>query len=483
VFRLLLVALFVLTVALFGCGKNSSTNIDSPTITGMTPAEVFLGQQNVNGQITGTNFSGVVAVDLGAGIKIENVEGIDATLIKVKFSVSNDAPSGPRTITVANAGGKTSNSSVLSVATNRAPVVSFTVDPPRGGKDTMFRFDASTSHDPDGKISQYDWDFGNGQTGTGRIVTHRYNRAGSFQVTLTVTDNHQGKGQITKSVVIENNNAPIPHYTVSPPEGSTTTIFRFDGSRSTDRDGRIAKYEWDFKDGTIGRGTIAHHRFERNSTYSVKLTVTDNDGAEGFLEKELRVRGKPPVARFQISPSAGDSSTNFQFDASSSEGGDGNITRYDWNFGDGNAGSGKITHHKYSHNGSFNITLKVTASGGLESSNTKTLNVSGDSPPPSGGTCHSPAPNRGFIYGTVIGVQGLNAIVQLPAGSTCANSYYHCGDMRRASPEEFRGIIHGMSDLGNYRFSIFNDCPFRWPPAIGERVFLYWKSCSQNFCP
>lgn len=449
----------------------------------MTPSQVFLGQTNINGQITGSNFTGIVAVEMGAGINIHKVEGIDSTTIKVKFSVSTNATTGPRTITVTNAAGKTSNSSALSITNNRTPLVAFTVDPPRGSKETIFTFDASPSVDPDGKISNYDWDFGNGQSGTGRVVTHSYNAAGSFHVTLTVTDNHQGKAQSTRDVVVDNNRAPIPHYQVSPGEGNTTTIFRFDGSRSTD-DGRIVRYEWDLRDGSIKRGVVINHRFSRNTTYRVKLTVTDDKGSSGYLEKDLRIRGNPPVAVFQVSPPAGDSNTSFQFDASDSDDPDGEIARYEWNFGDGSTGNGRIINHHYNENGTYIVRLTVFDNGGQEGTTTRTVTVRDGAPPPSGGgQCKTPAKNRGFIFGTVIGVQGFDAIVQLPAGSTCANSFYKCGDMRRANPEQFRGIIKSMSDRGNNVFSVYNDCPFIWPPAIGERVFLYFKTCAQNYCP
>lgn len=179
-----------------------------------------------------------------------------------------------------------------------------------------------------------------------------------------------------------------------------------------------------------------------------------------------------------MNPTQGDKNTVFTFDASTSTG---NIIKYRWKFGDGNYDQGKVVTHQYKSGGDFEVILKVVSDTKDKDTRTKALTVGGSC---GGGTpCTTPAPNRGFIYGTVVDVQGSNAIVQLPAGSTCANSYYYCGDMRRANPEQFRGIIHAMSDLGNGKFSIFNDCPFIWSPAIGETVFLYWKKCSQNYCP
>lgn len=186
-------------------------------------------------------------------------------------------------------------------------------------------------------------------------------------------------------------------------------------------------------------------------------------------------------AHFSVKPKDGSITTNFQFDGSASLGA---ITKFNWDFGDGKSAGGKSVNHKYAKAGTYKVKLTVSTAGNQKASLNKSVKVgSGGGGGGGGQACTNPAPNRGFINGTVTDVQGFNAIVKLDSNATCANSYYYCGDMRRKSPEAFRGIIHGMSDLGNHTFSVFNDCPAHWPPDIGERVFLYWKSCSQNYCP
>jgi hypothetical protein len=100
--------------------------------------------------------------------------------------------------------------------------------------------------------------------------------------------------------------------------------------------------------------------------------------------------------------------------------------------------------------------------------------------------CTSPIPNHGLIFGTVVSVQGFTATVQFSAGSTCANTAYLCGDMRRPNVtglKEFFGIISAMVDLGKGKFAITNDCPVNWPPRIGETIFLIYKKCGTNYCP
>jgi LysM repeat protein len=70
------------------------------------------------------------------------------------------------------------------------------------GKGQAFvTFDASGSSDADGTIRTFEWDFGDGETGAGQNVTHGYGSTGTFEATLTVTDNcgttGEGKVQVT----------------------------------------------------------------------------------------------------------------------------------------------------------------------------------------------------------------------------------------------------------------------------------------------
>jgi PKD repeat protein len=76
----------------------------------------------------------------------------------------------------------------LSPKPNQPPVASFTFQPAKPKVGETVTFDASSSYDPDGSIRSYEWDFGDGARGTGRTVTHIYNSAGPYTVTLKVTD-------------------------------------------------------------------------------------------------------------------------------------------------------------------------------------------------------------------------------------------------------------------------------------------------------
>jgi len=71
-----------------------------------------------------------------------------------------------------------------------------------GYKNEQVTLDGSESTDLDGTIAQYEWDFGDGNTGTGQKPTHTYNNAGTYTVKLTVTDNDDGENLETTSIII-----------------------------------------------------------------------------------------------------------------------------------------------------------------------------------------------------------------------------------------------------------------------------------------
>ncbi len=151
-------------------------------------------------------------------------------------------------------------------------------------------FDAAASSDPDGTIASYAWDFGDGSTGTGEAPAHSYAAAGSYDVQLTVTDDRGGKHVVEHPVTVTRvNQQPAATFTVAADE----LELALDASTSTDPDGTIASYAWDFGDGETGTGKTVQHTYDEPGAYSVKLTVTDNDGAATSTTKEITVAVGP----------------------------------------------------------------------------------------------------------------------------------------------------------------------------------------------
>lgn len=85
---------------------------------------------------------------------------------------------------------------------NILPVADFEYSPEEPLVDEEVTFDASASHDSDGTITSYFWDFGNGNTAYGKIATYQYGTEGTYEVLLKVTDDDSGISQITKSITV-----------------------------------------------------------------------------------------------------------------------------------------------------------------------------------------------------------------------------------------------------------------------------------------
>jgi PKD repeat protein len=264
-------------------------NNAQPTITSITPASISIGQRNVEGQIQGTNLTGVTAISLGDGISVQSYNPVSASQIDMVFSVDSSASAGTRMIIVETSAGTATSSTLFQVSNNKAPRARFTMDPPNGSLATTFTVDAQNSDDDDGNVASFRWNWGDGTTANGRRSTHKYNQLGNYTVTLSVTDNDGASDAAGKALEILRNSLPIPIFSISPSKGSTFTNFAFDASRSNDPDGRIVDYRWDFGDGKRAKGEDVEHVYDEQGNYDVVLTVEDNRGQTSKLEKGVEV--------------------------------------------------------------------------------------------------------------------------------------------------------------------------------------------------
>lgn len=498
------VSLFMLClIALGGCNSNDSTSnkTEVPVINSIVPTTVLRGQ-TIDGQIIGTNFNGVGVVQLGDGINLLGITGVASNQINVRFFVLPNAQPGPRTVSVTTSGGTATTTGMLSVGGNRAPIAQFGVDPAVGVAQTVFTFDASGSSDEDGTISGYSWDFGDNQSAGGKKVTHKFNTAGTFNVKLTVSDNDQGQTLASRNLEVKNGKLPIAHFNVSPNEGDTRTLFRFDGSPSIDSDGRIVAWEWFFGDGGRTQGKIVEHRFRSSGNHDVKLVVTDNDRLESELEKKVKIRGSVPVASFVVSPEVGNVSTNFRFDGSSSSDSDGSIASYSWNFGDGSIGAGAVVMHTFPRADTFRIQLEVADRDGLRGTTSRNFRVfQGDDPGPGpgpspgpGGNCSPRAPNQNVPYRAIV-----ESFTESPRTVTVrfvedfgCDPYYRCGDVRwgglagwsDTDAEKWVGVMCAYENLGGGRARI-TLAPHRgnYSPEPGNKVYTWpQRDCSTSDC-
>jgi PKD repeat protein len=143
-----------------------------------------------------------------------------------------------------------------------------------------FTFDGSASTDDDGEIVKYTWDFGDNVGFDGAIATHIYNNAGTFTVSLTVTDDDGATDTAQIDMTVIANEPPVAVIDAPSSTGIDQNV-RFDGSQSTDADGVVSSWTWDFGDGTTGAGALVDHVYTEAGTYTVRLTCTDDKGATG----------------------------------------------------------------------------------------------------------------------------------------------------------------------------------------------------------
>ena len=180
---------------------------------------------------------------------------------------------------------------------NKAPVAAFTAT----GSPQHVAVDASASHDEDGTVTAYSWDFGDGTASvSGVTAAHDYAAAGTYQVTLTVTDDLGATATSTQAVTVESiNQLPTADFTVSGGE----LVMGYDGSSSSDPDGSIVGYAWTFGDGTTGTGPVVSKTYTAPGNYQVTLTVTDNRG--GIATKTSTVWVTPGMPSTAPWPAAG----------------------------------------------------------------------------------------------------------------------------------------------------------------------------------
>ncbi len=250
-------------------------------------------------------------------------------------------------------GGAATVTHTVTASANAAPVAAFS----KTVSKLALSVDASDSADSDGTIASYAWDFGDGSNGTGKTASHTYQSADTYSVRLTVTDNDGTTDTVTHDVTAVANAAPVAAFSKT----VSKLALSVDASDSADSDGTIASYAWDFGDGSNGTGKTASHTYQSADTYSVRLTVTDNDGTTDTVTHDVTaVANAAPVAAFTSTTA----DLTASLDASGTADADGTIAGYAWTFGDGTTGTGKTPTHTYLTADTFTVTLTVTDNNG-----------------------------------------------------------------------------------------------------------------------
>lgn len=243
------------------------------------------------------------------------------------------------------------------------------------------QLDGSKSTDCDGFIASYQWDLdadGSYDDASGETTTYTFSDTGDKTIGLKVVDNNGGSEAASKTISVTGGGTNLPPdadpggiYTCD--VGETVTL---DASGSSDPDGTIAKYGWDF-DGNENyddaSGVQAEYSCGSAGVKSVGLKVTDDKGATDTATTAVDVTGYLTV-NFSYTPSSPIVGEKVQFSGDASTSGS-SISSWEWDFDDGKVASIKDPVHSFGSPGNYSVKLTVWTEAGWKNSKTKTISI------------------------------------------------------------------------------------------------------------
>jgi PKD repeat protein len=234
-----------------------------------------------------------------------------------------------------------------------------------GLPDQDVNFDGSNSSDLDGDAITYSWDFGDGNTGSGKTPSHTYTEEQLYTVTLTTTDAKCAPSVCTAKASIGSYpvcNAGIPAF------APVDTDVSFDGGASFDVDtdgatGAVAGYSWNFGDGSTASTNhpvhTVQHAYSDPGLYSVGLTVTDGEGKSSHCETVAAIYPTEVPVCNAGGPYSAVVGTPVTFSGSVSNYSSELPVFYNWQFGGGGVGTGANPTHIYAAGGTFTVNLCI----------------------------------------------------------------------------------------------------------------------------
>jgi PKD repeat protein len=207
-------------------------------------------------------------------------------------------------------------SGCINEADNSPPRAIFQTEVSKVDVGDVVNFDATNSSDKDGSITAFHWDFGDGEETLGMTAVHVYEAFGVFNVTLTVTDDLGKKSIYVQTIVV--NGLPRAVIGAQPEVQFIDDAIAFNADQSSDPDGNLASFLWDFGDGNGSTQPNPFHTYGAVGSYMVTLTVTDNRGTQDVDTRFVRVNYRNFAVNFTLSGANADNQRDFTAEGTTS---------------------------------------------------------------------------------------------------------------------------------------------------------------------
>ncbi len=317
----------------------------------------------------------VVATDPGADTLTYDWDFGDGTGSSASSLTKTWGDDGVYTVSVGVSDDDTTTTQTGTITvTNVAPTLT-SITAPDGDEGEALSFAASAT-DPGADTITWHWNFGDGQTSTSQDPTHTYADDGTYTVTVTANDGDGGVTQDTRTVTVANlaptlSGVSIPSTVY---EGASTAMSVVASDAGSD----TLTTTWDFGDGGSATGTSVSHAWGGQGTYTVDVTVTDDEGATGTASRTVTVLNAAPVID-TMTVGTGAEGSAITLQASATDPG-GDAMTYTWQLPDGTELTGASTSHVFDDDGSYDVTLVVEDADGGVSEQTATVVVTNADP-------------------------------------------------------------------------------------------------------
>ncbi len=255
------------------------------------------------------------------------------------------------------------------------PLVNFSYAPSTPSTANTITFtDNSTDPNYENTLHlSYSWDFDDDDVtdSTEENPTYSYSDDGTYIVTLNVTNSYQQWNRTNLTITVSNI-GPSPSFSWNPIPVIVNQTVTFQNT-STDSDGSIESWFWNFGDGNTSTQQNPTHTYIVSGDYTVVLNVTDDDGNTSSESETVTVTIKP-ISNFSIDPSNPTTSDTITFSDESTDA-DGSISDYNWSFGDGSSSNNQNPTHSYSDDGEYSVTLTVTDNDGASNYSTHSITI------------------------------------------------------------------------------------------------------------